>query len=160
MDELKVTTIKTKEQAIKLSNFYIKSKVLGPLADSEKIQFSNILSTLTNPKGIFYFVQINKQIVGAIGLWQNPNSNDEFLIRHFGVIVEFREKGIGSILLKYSELFAKKNAAKKIVIETSTDEYYKLGNKFYEKRGYKKEKVYLKYYFSKSDRVDYVKQIE
>jgi len=113
---------------------------------NEKKSLKNIVKSLNfyMQIGKIYIVIIDKKIVGVIVFkkeqyWEGP----VIIIEDLVVKQEFNSKGIGKNLIQYVESIAKKEKVKSINFKT-----HKKSKtiKFYNKRGYKKDKNALQMY--------------
>ena len=149
-----------KKQALEVWKMFLIPGIIGPFSKGEKIQCKkDILNTLNNPHGAFFYVKEEGIIVGSIGAWENNVANGGFVIERFAVGKEYRGKGIGKELFLKAEEFIKKFKPRYITIETGDDKFYKKGIKIYKKNGYKKVSHFPKYYSPRSGRVDYMKTL-
>jgi len=160
-NNFEIKTVKTKEEALKVWKMFLIPNIIGPLSDGEKQRFKdNILATLKNPRSVFYYIESDGQVIGAIGAWENYIKNGGFVIEHFAVVEEYRGKGIGKELFSKAEEFIMKHKPRYILIETGDDKFYEACRNIYRKNGYKKVSHFPKYYVSHSGRVDFMKSFE
>lgn len=157
-DDVEIKIVKDKETALEVWRLFLIPNIIGPLSDGERQQFkNNILATLDNSRGAFFYAERMGSIVGAVGVWENYVKNGGFVIEHFAVIEKERGKGIGYKLFSKAEEFAIECDPRYITIETGDDRFYEKGRKLYERNGYKKVSHFPKYYDETSGRVDYMK---
>lgn len=160
-NKFKIKKVSNKAQALKVWKMFLIPNIIGPLSDGEKQRFKeNILATLKNPRSIFYYIESEGKVVGAIGAWENYIKNGGFVVEHFAVVEEYRGKGIGKKLFSKAEEFIMKHKPRYILIETGDDKFYETCRKMYEKSGYKKVSHFPRYYVSHSGRVDFMKSFE
>lgn len=156
--KFKIKIVSTRAEALKVWKMFLIPNVIGVLSDGEKKRFrKNILATLKNSKGAFFYVEIDGKVIGAVGAWENYIANNGFVIEHLAVIEEFRGKGVGKALFLMAEKFILKHKPRYILIETGDDPFYEAGRKVYEKNGYKTVSHFPKYYAPTSGRIDYMK---
>jgi len=159
MNDYQIKTVKDLNTAERVWEMFLTPNIIGPLSEGEKEQFrKNIEATIKNPKGAFFYIGgAEKNIIGAIGAWENSIKNGGFVIEHFAVVEELRGRGIGSRLFDQAERFIKKFNPRYTTIETGDDDFYEKGRKLYEKYGYKKVSHFPYYFAETSGRVDYMK---
>jgi GNAT superfamily N-acetyltransferase len=159
--EFKVKKVLNKSQAIKVWEMFLIPNIIGPLSDGEKKKFKeNILLTLNNPKGAFFYLEKEGKVIGAIGAWENYIANGGFMIENFAVVPAFRGAGAGRVLFSAAEDFVLSKNPRYIIIETGDEDFYEVGRKMYEKRGYVKAGHFPEYFCSTSGRVVYIKNFK
>ncbi len=160
-DKLKVKVVSSKKEALKVWKMFLIPNIIGPLSEGEKQRFKeNILATMKNPKGAFFYIEADGKVIGAVGAWENYIKNGGFVIEHFAVVEEWRKKGIGRKLFLEAEKFILKHKPRYILTETGDDPVYGAGRKVYEVNGFRKVSHFPKYYASTSGRIDYMKSFE
>ena len=103
---------------------------------------NNYISSVKNSKQSQFFLVFEKdKCIGVTGIYSYKNDHDNAWIGFFGIKEEFRNKGLGSKVLKLTEKYAKSNGYRFIRLFTD-----KLDNdiaiNFYKKNGYTFEDYY------------------
>jgi GNAT superfamily N-acetyltransferase len=156
--KLEVKTVSNRKDAIRVWKMFLIPNIIGPLSDGEKQRFKeNILNTLDNPRGAFFYVESDGKVIGAVGAWENYIKNGGFVIEHYAVVEEYRGRCVGKELFLAAEKFVLKQKPRYIIIETGDDPLYESGRRIYERNGYKKVSHFPKYYAPTSGRMDYMK---
>ena len=157
-DKMEVKTVSTEEEAIKVWRMFLIPDIIGPLSEGEKLRFKeNILATIKNSRGAFFYIEVDGKVIGAVGAWENYIANGGFVIEHFAVVEEWRGKKVGKRLFLEAEQFIMKHGPRYIIIETGDDPLYEAGRRIYAKNGYKKVSHFPGYYAPTSGRIDYMK---
>lgn len=123
--------------------------IMGP--KDARVALYDVKETLLDKKGVkdasrhaspfkfedFYVVEIDKNIVGAGGVW--ALKHDPFLARldWFMVDPAYQRKGIGTFLIRFIEKLLKQRKIRIILAETSGGEQYEAAANFWTKNGFK-----------------------
>lgn len=71
MEEPEVKIVSTEKEALKVWRMFLVPNIIGPLSEGEKQRFKeNILATIKNTKGAFFYIEINGKVVRAVGAWK------------------------------------------------------------------------------------------
>jgi len=156
-----VKTVVTEEQAIRVWELFLIPNIIGQLSEGEKQRFKeNILATISNENGAFFYVELKGEVAGAVGAWENYIQNGGYIIEHFAVQEKYRGAGLGLALFFAAEEFIAMKNPRYITIETGDDIFYSAGRAMYEKNGYKRVSHFPKYYDPASGRIDYMKVVK
>ena len=114
---------------------------VSSLSLKESWDLDSFSKELSNPLAKYLIAKINDKIVGFIGVW---TIIDEGHITNVAVHPEFREKGIGSILLTSLIEYSKDWGCNSLTLEVRSSNNAAKG--LYKKFGFLEEGVRKKYY--------------
>ncbi|OHD13657.1 MAG: hypothetical protein A2086_01050 [Spirochaetes bacterium GWD1_27_9] len=98
----------------------------------------------------FLFAEINGQTVGYTNYGAASYTGKSYYLHWIAVDQDFRNRGIGKLLLFKTEELIKSIGGKKVFVETSSKEEYTATRYFYLSSGYQLEAV-LKNFYSETD---------
>ncbi|OAG27116.1 ribosomal protein S18-alanine N-acetyltransferase [Thermodesulfatator autotrophicus] len=107
---------------------------------------SLLLAELHKDYSYFWVALLDEKLVGYICFWI---IRDEVHLANIAVHPRYRQKGIGSKLLKTFLSFAKRKGAKRVYLEVRARN--KLAQKFYQKFGFLKDGIRKAYYQDTKD---------
>jgi ribosomal protein S18 acetylase RimI-like enzyme len=120
------------------------------------------LDSLKNENHIYFYMEDNGQIIGAIGVRENKYGSGGYEMDSDYVAVHknYRRKGLASLLLKAIEDFVKEKCGRYIHVLTCDIESYKPALRFYESNDYGRVAELPNYYVEGEGRIDYLKELE
>ena len=108
----------------------------------------------------FIFLQINNNTVAYSCYGRIPLTKSSFDLYWIVTRADYRNKGLGKILLKETEDAIRKMGGTAVYAETSSREQYLPTRKFYENNGYDLKARFEDYYDRGDDLVYYVKRLD
>ena len=107
----------------------------------------------------FLFADLDGKTVGYVNYGEASHSGQSYYIHWIAIDNEFRNKGLGKLLLAETERIIKETGAKKIFVETSSKEDYKSTQEFYLRCGYVIEATLKRFYSDTDDQLIFSKEI-
>ncbi|MEO0290098.1 MAG: ribosomal protein S18-alanine N-acetyltransferase [candidate division WOR-3 bacterium] len=117
--------------------------------------FYSFLFELKNPDNYFYVIEIEKKVIGYIIAGEYEES---YHLKNIAIKGECQGKGYGKFLLNNLIEKAKKEGKKYIFLEVRAKNERAI--KFYEKYGFKRNRLLKGYYGYKEDGYEYVLELE
>jgi ribosomal protein S18 acetylase RimI-like enzyme len=112
------------------------------------------------PSGyLFLFAEQDGRTVGYSCFGEIACTSGSYDLYWIAVHDEFRNRGIGKILLEKTEALIAGRQGRAVWVETSGQEKYSPTRKFYLRFGYKEEAVLRDFYGANDDKVIYVKRL-
>lgn len=105
----------------------------------------------------FKFLEIDDRVIGYSCFGLIPCSKISYDLYWIVIHNNYRGKGYGRDILKYTENSIKNIGGYQIIVETSSREQYKPTRDFYKKCGYKKLTIYKNFYDFNDHKVVYYK---
>jgi len=122
---------------------------------------SGPFDSVKNAHHAYWYIEHNGEVIGAMGLRENDYKSGGYEASndYFAVHRNYRQQGVGSLLLQTAEEYAEKNNGRFILIETCDTAMYRPAQILYEKHGYKRVAHVPDYYLPGEGRVDYYKKL-
>ena len=108
----------------------------------------------------FYVYEDDGAVLGMMCYGACPVSYNVYDLYWMAVHKDAQGKGIGSKLLEFAEKNVKKENARMLIAETSSQPKYEPTRQFYMKRGYKLEAQVKGFYKPDDDKMIFVKRFE
>ena len=108
---------------------------------------------------LFLFAEQDGRTVGYSCYGEIACTSGSYDLYWIAVHDEFRNRGIGKILLEKTEALIAARQGRAVWVETSGQEKYAPTRKFYLRFGYKEEAVLRDFYGANDDKVIYVKRL-
>lgn len=105
----------------------------------------------------FIFIDYNNQTMGYACYGSTPCTKYSYDLYWIAILNDFRNHGLGKIIVNEVEKEIKKIGGKNLYIETSSQEKYLPTQKFYENCGYKLEAILKDFYNDNDNKLIYSK---
>lgn len=160
---LKVEQLTDEVTAKKIGEFLTGSNAFDQTwAPNEKqLVEDSVVESLTNDKHQYWYVEVNGEIVAAMGIRENKYGSGGYEMDedYFAVHKDYRHKGLASDLLKIVEQFVRDRNGRYIHALSCDIGSYAPARAFYKKNGYKQVAHIPNYYVEGEGRVDFFKEI-
>jgi len=128
----------------------------------EKIDYyTSIRHYLENPEGIEYqtYLFLDKDDIAGLMSIGKGMGNKTYDLYYIVVSPKYKGRHVGSQLIDFAEKIFRKNAARIVIIETSSKNEYLPARRLYEKKGYHLSGIVQDYFDEGDDKIIYSKKL-